>query len=58
LVGDHVIADWKEAGLFFPSLVTGIARTIKQAMVARKLGALSKRDLVSTEKGMHRSLGL
>jgi mRNA-degrading endonuclease toxin of MazEF toxin-antitoxin module len=56
--GDHVIADWKEAGLLFPSLVTGIARTIKQAMVARKLGALSKRDLASTEREMHRSLDL
>lgn len=34
LLGDHLIADWKGAGLLFPSLVTGIFRTIKRTMIA------------------------
>ena len=29
LIGDHLIADWQEAGLLFPSVATGIIRTIK-----------------------------
>ena len=38
LYGDHLIADWKGAGLLFPSLATGILRTIKQTMVRKKEG--------------------
>ena len=30
LFGDHLIAGWKGAGLLFPSLVTGIFRTINK----------------------------
>src|SRR5882672_10082849 len=32
LVGDYKIRAWREAGLLFPSTVTGIIRTIKQKM--------------------------
>ena len=39
LFGDRLIGDWKGAGLLFPSLVTGIIRTIKWTMVARKRGS-------------------
>jgi mRNA-degrading endonuclease toxin of MazEF toxin-antitoxin module len=28
LFGDHLITNWKEAGLLFPSVATGILRTI------------------------------
>jgi mRNA interferase MazF len=28
LFGDHVLADWKGAGLLFPSVVTGILRRL------------------------------
>jgi mRNA interferase MazF len=34
LLGDHLIADWEGAGLLFPSMVTGIVRTVKGTMVA------------------------
>ena len=33
LFGDYLIAGWKEAGLLFPSVVTSILRTIKQAVI-------------------------
>lgn len=44
-VGDHLIADWQEAGLLFPSVATGIIRTIKQSMIDRKLGSMTSRDV-------------
>ncbi len=58
LFGDHLIADWKSAGLLFPSVVTGIIRTIKRAMIDRRLGALPGPDREATDRGLRRSLGL
>ncbi len=45
LFGDHLIDNWRGAGLLFPSLVTGILRTIKRTMIDRKLGVIPKLDL-------------
>ncbi len=50
LVGDYLIKDWKSAGLLFPSVATGIIRTIKQDMIVRKLGALTANDVDETDK--------
>ena len=58
LFGDHVIADWKGAGLLFPSLVTAILRTIKRTMIDRKLGTMPKSDLQAVDRELRRSLGL
>lgn len=58
LFGDHVIADWKETGLLFPSLVTGILRTVKRTMIDRKLGTMPKSDMVAVDREIRRSLGL
>ena len=58
LYGDHRIQNWKGAGLLFPSLATGILRTIKQTMVVRRIGALSKPDLDAFDRELRRSLGL
>jgi hypothetical protein len=33
LFGDHLIMDWKGAGLLFPSLVTAILRTVTREMI-------------------------
>jgi hypothetical protein len=41
--------DWEEAGLLFPSVTTGIVRTIKQNMIERKMGVVSTNDLVEIE---------
>lgn len=49
LEGDHLMFDWEEAGLLFPSVTTGIVRTIKQNMIERKMGVVSTNDLVEIE---------
>jgi hypothetical protein len=58
LYGDHRIANWKRAGLLFPSMATGILRTIKQTMVGRKLGSLSRPDLDAIDRELLRCLDL
>jgi mRNA interferase MazF len=45
LIGDHLINNWREAGLLFPSVATGIIRTVKQDLVNRKLGNISAIDM-------------
>jgi len=58
LVGDHLIADWQGAGLLYPSVATGIIRTTKQAMIARKLGTMLTPDLPAIENALRVALGL
>ena len=58
LPGDHALAEWKSAGLLFPSLATGILRTIKGSMVQRRLGSLAASDLRGLERELRRSLAL
>lgn len=58
LFGDHLIVDWKGAGLLFPSLVTGIFRTVKRTMVDRKLGSMPRPDMEEMDQKLRRSLGL
>lgn len=58
LIGDHLIANWKEAGLLFPSVATGILRTIKQTMIDRKIGSMPRRDMEAIDRELRRSLGL
>jgi mRNA-degrading endonuclease toxin of MazEF toxin-antitoxin module len=58
LFGDHPIADWKAAGLLFPSVVSGIVRTITRSMIDRRLGAMPKADMDAVDQELRRSLGL
>lgn len=58
LVGDYQIAQWREAGLLSPSVVTGIIRTIKRDMIEEILGMLRAPDLVAVERNVRASLGL
>ena len=58
LFGDYLIANWKEAGLLFPSVATAILRTIKRTMIERKLGSMPKPDLETFDRELSRSLGL
>lgn len=57
LFGDTKADDWKSAGLLRASLVTAVIRTIKQSMVVRKLGTLSRKDLHAMEKNLKRVFG-
>ncbi len=58
LFGDHLLAGWKEAGLLFPSLVTGILRTVKSDMIHRKLGSIALREMKSIDLNLQKILAL
>ena len=58
LIGDHLIAGWQEAGLLFPSVATGIIRTIKQAMIERRLGVMPPADMQAIRDKLRPVLGL
>ena len=58
LVGDHLIDGWQEAGLLFPSIATGIIRTIKQAMIDRRLGEMPTADMQAILAQVSQVLGL
>jgi len=58
LAGDHLIASWQEAGLLFPSVATGIIRTIQQAMIERRLGVMPPADLQAIREKLRQVMGL
>lgn len=58
LFGDHLIVDWKGAGLLFPSVATGILRTVTRGMIDRKLGVMAKMDMDAVDNGLRRTLAL
>ena len=58
LPGDNLVADWKGAGLLYPSVATGIIRTIKQEMISRRLGSLQTRDIETIDNTLKLTLGL
>jgi mRNA-degrading endonuclease toxin of MazEF toxin-antitoxin module len=58
LVGDYRIKGWRESGLLSPSIVTGILRTIKQEMIADKLGELPASELPAVEDKLREILAL
>jgi len=58
LAGDHLITDWRGAGFLFPSTATGITRTIKRGMVARRLGIMPKADMGAIDGNLRAALSL
>lgn len=56
-LGDTKIIQWKEAGLLYPSLVTGIMRTIKSDMIFRKIGEISQVDLNKVNENIRKIIG-
>lgn len=58
LTGDYLMVGWEDSGLIFPSVVTGILRTIKQSMIERKMGEISPRDLAEIESNLTKILEL
>jgi len=57
LFGDTKLEQWKAAGLLFPSVVTGIIRTIKASLITRRLGAITKSDLRRVHQHLQSALG-
>jgi mRNA interferase MazF len=57
LLGDTKISRWEEAGLLYPSLITGIVRTVKSDMIFRKIGEVSKIDLNKAEENIKKMIG-
>ena len=57
LFGDTKINQWKEAGLLYPSLVTGIIRTVKANMIIRRLGSLSRDDFKKVQENLGKAIG-
>lgn len=57
LLGDTKIIQWKESGLLYPSLVTGIMRTIKSDMIFRKIGEISQVDLNKVNENIRKIIG-
>ena len=58
LVRDHLIEGWQKAGLLYPSVVTGIIRTIKQAMIERRLGEMPEIELRAIQGKIRHILGI
>jgi len=58
LFGDYLLAGWKEAGLLFPSLVTGILRAINSRMIDRKVGSIPGREMTSIDLNLQKILVL
>ena len=58
LAGDYKVKGWREAGLIHPSVVTGIVRTIKQEMIAAKLGELPANELRAVDDKVREILAL
>ncbi len=58
LFGDHVLSGWKQAGLLFPSTVTGILRTIKATMIHRRLGTVPATEMPLIDRALADALGL
>lgn len=56
LVGDHLISNWQEAGLLFPSVTTGIIRTVKQGMISQKLGVMPQVDMQAVNEKLRKAL--
>ncbi len=58
LAGDHLITGCQKAGLLFPSVATGIIRTMKQGMIRKKLGAMPVSDMRAIENSLRDAPGL
>lgn len=58
LSGDHIMRDWRAAGLLFPSTATGIIRTVKQSMIVHKLGSASSPDIKSINEKLRLAMAL
>ena len=57
-MGDYKIKAWRESGLPYPSIVTGIVRTIKHEMIAGQMGELPASEGQAVEHKLREILAL
>lgn len=57
-LGECLIENWQDAGLLKPSVTKPAISTIEQALILKKLGKLSQKDLVSLENALIEFLDL
>ena len=53
-----LIRHWQDAGLLKPAAIKPVIATIEQSLVLRKLGRLSRGDLLEMENVLRHLLGL
>jgi mRNA interferase MazF len=58
LVGDHLIKEWRQAGLPKPSVATAILRTVKGNMIVRRVGSLGSGDMLEIDKQLRKVMSL
>ena len=56
LPGDTLIDDWEKAGLLCSSVVTATIQTIKNDMIYKKLGNLSKNEFESVKTNLKKAI--
>jgi hypothetical protein len=56
--GDHIIAQWQQAGLLLPSLVRAKVATLRASMVSRSLGRMPLADLQQIETNLRQVMAL
>ncbi len=55
---EYLVAEWSDAGLLFPSVLTGILRTIKRAMIHRRLDSMPLKVMREVDRALRRPLDL
>lgn len=56
LLGDTLIDDWEKAGLLCSSVVTATIQTIKNDMIIKKIGCLSKNELENVKLNLKKAI--
>ncbi len=57
-IGDHLVQDWREAGLLRPSLIRARLATVDGSLILRRLGVMSKEDITAFGRGLVTALAL
>jgi mRNA interferase MazF len=57
-IGECLIKDWQDAGLLKPSAIKPAISTIEQALVLKRLGKLSSKDLLLLQNTLKEFLDL
>ncbi len=56
--GDHLVNDWKGAGLLLPSLVRARITTLHTSIVIKVLGTMPETEMTGAERGIRLALDL